>query len=246
MLLFSNAYMFFLYEGFVEKNQKEKELRSLYIKSSLENQYLCHVEKINEKHRLIIHDINKYIRTCIELISKGEIDRGLALFESIHFKLNSNHQRIYSVNRVLNALLTERVEEAKNKNIKFNINIDPTLNINFINDIDMISILGNLLDNALEAAGKNIENAFVDLDMYMANENSFLVIEIKNNFLKKPISKGKYYLSTKKDKTNHGIGMYAVEKIITSYDGNIKIDINEEKKEFFVQIILHTFNYKQK
>ena len=97
MLLFSNAYMFFLYEGFVEKNQKEKELRSLYIKSSLENQYLCHVEKINEKHRLIIHDINKYIRTCIELISKGEIDRGLALFESIHFKLNSNHQRIYSV-----------------------------------------------------------------------------------------------------------------------------------------------------
>ena len=129
MLLFSNAYMFFLYEGFVEKNQKEKELRSLYIKSSLENQYLCHVEKINEKHRLIIHDINKYIRTCIELISKGEIDRGLALFESIHFKLNSNHQRIYSVNRVLNALLTERVEEAKNKNIKFNINIDPTLNL---------------------------------------------------------------------------------------------------------------------
>ena len=151
LLLFSNVYMFFLYEEFVEKNQKEKELRNLYIKSSLENQYLCHVEKINEKHRLIIHDINKYIRTCIELIAKGEIDKGLALFESIHSKLNSNHQSIYSVNRVLNALLTERVEEAKNKNIKFNINIDPKLNVNFISDIDIISILGNLLDNALEA-----------------------------------------------------------------------------------------------
>ena len=80
----------------------------------------------------------------------------------------------------------------------------------------------------------------------MANENSFLVIEVKNNFLEKPISKGKYYLSTKKDKSNHGLGMYAVEEIITSYDGNIKIDINEKEKEFFVQIILHTFNHKQK
>ena len=246
LLLFSNVYMFFLYEEFVEKNQKEKELRNLYIKSSLENQYLCHVEKINEKHRLIIHDINKYIRTCIELIAKGEIDKGLALFESIHSKLNSNHQSIYSVNRVLNALLTERVEEAKNKNIKFNINIDPKLNVNFISDIDIISILGNLLDNALEAASKDIQNAFVDFDMYMANENSFLVIEVKNNFLEKPISKGKYFLSTKKDKSNHGLGMYAVEEIITSYDGNIKIDINEKEKEFFVQIILHTFNHKQK
>lgn len=132
------------------------------------------------------------------------------------------------------------------KAIKIYLNIDPKLNVNFISDIDIISILGNLLDNALEAASKDIQNAFVDFDMYMANENSFLVIEVKNNFLEKPISKGKYYLSTKKDKSNHGLGMYAVEEIITSYDGNIKIDINEKEKEFFVQIILHTFNHKQK
>lgn len=67
-----------------------------------------------------------------------------------------------------------------------------------MDDIDKIGILGNLLDNAMEAAGKCRDNKSVALDIYTSNNNHFIVLNIQNTSETAPLKKGTRFLSTKK------------------------------------------------
>ena len=84
---------------------------------------------------------------------------------------------------VLNSILCERKFVAESKGILYKIKLGNNLRTDFIEDLDLISIVGNLLDNAIEAAEKTEKDKYVICNMYMGNENHFLVMEFRNNYI---------------------------------------------------------------
>ena len=130
-----------------------------------------------------------------------------------------------SGNFAIDALLNykNRIAESKNIKIKLEQRIPTTLPYKAS---DLCIILGNLLDNAIEAS-ENCAN----------NAKNRLKISTKN-YYEGEINKDKEgnFLSKKKDKENHGIGLKSVKKIVSLYNGYI--EIQAENSLFKVNILL--------
>ena len=107
--------------------------------------------------------------------------------------------------------------------------------LDFLEELDMISIVGNLLDNALEAAEKTKDGRYVECRMYMGNEEHFLVMEFCNGYVVPLLKDKDRYISTKRDADSHGIGLHTVGKLVKKYAGIMRVEVGEQ--EFSVKLI---------
>lgn len=135
----------------------------------------------------------------------------------------------------MNSILCERKFLAESKNISYKITLGNDLRLDFLEELDMISIVGNLLDNALEAAEKTKDGRYVECRMYMGNEEHFLVMEFCNGYVVPLLKDKDRYISTKRDADSHGIGLHTVGKLVKKYAGIMRVEAGE--REFSVKLI---------
>ena len=95
-------------------------------------------------------------------------------------------------------------------------------------------ILGNLLDNALEAL-ERAEHRYLYVEMHY--DRGILIIHIENSFDGKVKKRGDTYLTRKDKKDFHGIGMKNIEEIVKKYDGEQEITVSG--KRFKTNILLY-------
>lgn len=237
-LLFANAFMFYLFDKMIDHAKNAAKLENLYIKSKLENLHLQHIEKVDKKYRDFIHDINKHLRIAADLVANGNNSEALKIFSEMDIKISENKHIIYCSSRVLNAILVERKFKADQMSIEYFVNVQEGMPVDFMANIDLISIVGNMVDNALEVAAKVCGERYVKIDMFTANEDHFIIFEVKNNFAEAPVICADGYITSKKNKRDHGIGIHTVEKIVTKYNGKleIKVGINDFMASIIFQI----------
>lgn len=234
-LLFANAYMFYLFDRMVDHAENAAKLENLYIKSKLENLHLQHVEKVDRQYRDFIHDINKYLRAAADLVVNGNNAEALKVFDELDIKIAENKHIIYCCNKVLNAILAERKFKADEMGIKYHVDVQDGMPLDFLANIDLISIVGNMVDNALEAAAKVCGERYVEINIFTANEDHFLILEVKNNFAEPPVFGADGYITSKKNKKEHGIGIHTVEKIVRKYNGRLEIKVGTN--DFMASVI---------
>ena len=93
-------------------------------------------------------------------------------------------------------------------------------------------ILGNLLDNAIEA-GEKVANPYIKLAVTQRNNSITIMIENRTS----EETKGGIGKTTKKDKKNHGMGLQSVERLVKKYGGELKLE--RETGIFRVKIIFY-------
>ena len=98
--------------------------------------------------------------------------------------------------------------------------------------------LGNMIDNAIEAA-ENATNGYIEVQIETVNGGSFLIWEVRNNFAEKPKKNDQGFLSNKKNKRKHGIGLHTVEKLVLQYEGFLQTKIIEN--EFIATVIFNLY-----
>lgn len=117
------------------------------------------------------------------------------------------------------------------KNIKINTTIQNGLKK--IDDIDMCSLIGNLLDNAIEAQLNIIkDNRYIEVNM--TNEDDILCISVKNAITGSVLINNNKLSTTKNDTKNHGLGTKIIKDIVGKYNGSI--DYYEEDGFFCCDI----------
>lgn len=107
----------------------------------------------------------------------------------------------------------------------------------YIDDIDLSVVLGNIVDNAIEAI-TNIQDAKIEIQFY--KKNNYQSIIVKNSIIDSVLAKNPNLKSTKKNANEHGIGIKSAKDTIIKYGGTI--DIFEEEKFFNVHIVLPLAN----
>lgn len=226
LLLIANIFIFSVFDRLVENGEKIKKMERLYQKSLAENNNLKYLAKLDNDYKTLLHDINKFVRTAGTLMQKDQKKDALEIMEQLGMRIQEVKEYQYTSHILLNSILCERKFAADNMNIEYQVMLSSTLEINFIDDLDLISIVGNLLDNAIEAAGKVKDGGFVKCKMYMANSNHFLMMEFANDYLIPP-QMGKHgYISRKREPENHGIGLHTVEQLVKKYSGIMKIEVS--------------------
>ena len=90
-------------------------------------------------------------------------------------------------------------------------------------------MMGNLIDNAIEAAEKcNKGNRLVDVKLFMGT-NYFLVLHIENSYSIMALKEGNRLLSTKSDPKHHGLGIGIVNSLAEKYGGSLNLEERENK-----------------
>lgn len=201
--------------------------------------YLEQLEKKEEKHSEFIHNINHYFNAIGELARVEHCEQIVSLVEELNGKLLQNERIIYSNHKVLNAVLSEKASVASEHQILFEVYVEPGIQLTHIADGDLVAMLGNLLDNALEAAKQcKEEKRKISLWIYMEKEGKVCVVKLINYYVQQPILHKYGFVSTKKACGVHGIGIRSVENTAEKYNGYLQCAYENEK--FQTILILST------
>ena len=143
--------------------------------------------------------------------------------------------RFETHNVIINTVLNEKYYDAVDNDILFVCRIGDMGNLT-ISDQDIALILSNLLNNAIEACQKCDEKRIIKIKML--NDDTKLLLSVKNTYSGNVYRKNEQFLSTKIDhKENHGYGLTSVKEAVEKYDGTI--DIIPDNNIFTVTAVLY-------
>ena len=209
--------------------RQERDMLNMLLKKEQEQYKMTkeNIALINQK----CHDMKHHIR-ALRTASKEDRDKYLdELDESVRIYENI----VKTGNEVLDIILTEKSLYCKDREILVSCVADGS-QMDFINPFDLYSILGNALDNAIEAVEKFRNPDKRQIDVLIYRQQKFLVINIINPLEKKLVYDEELPVTTKADKRYHGFGIRSMRYALGKYDGNLTI--NEDDGCFSLKMLI--------
>ena len=177
------------------------------------------------------HDLKHQIR-ALRNANKEEIDKYL---EEIEGSIRIYEAIVKTGNEVLDTILTEKSLHCKDREIQISCVADGA-QMKFIDTIDLYTILGNALDNAIEAVEKFKHKEKRQIDVMIHRQQNFLVINIVNPMKDTLVYEEELPVTTKGDKSYHGFGLKSIDYIVKKYDGFLTV--KEEDGCFSLKILM--------
>jgi sensor histidine kinase regulating citrate/malate metabolism len=141
-------------------------------------------------------------------------------------------------NPVIDALLNDKFTIAKKIGIEFRKELNLPSNL-LIAPTDICAILGNSLDNAIEACKRmKDEGLRREIVLSMSYRDSYLVIVVTNTTDQIPLKEGRFFRSSKPSPELHGLGMHSIERTVKKYDGNMVVKCDQGL--FKLEIVMST------
>jgi hypothetical protein len=196
--------------------------------------YYQELEQNQQTVRRLRHDMKNHLNIIGTFLRDNEIEQAKEYFQELNQEFASN-LKVYCPNKIVNAVLNSKEQLALDSNIQCDFQIDLETSPK-IDDIDLCSILGNTIDNAIEALGKVPELSERTLSLKARYTNSFFSYEIKNSKINEIQKKGGRFLTDKIEKEAHGIGLRSVQTIVEKYNGDM--DISYTNDTFTVTIMI--------
>ena len=108
-----------------------------------------------------------------------------------------------------------------------------------INYTDLCIVLGNSLDNAIEACKRITDSSMPkEIKLYMNYRDKYMIIVVTNTCDKPPVKMGRFYKSSKPLPELHGIGLQSIDRTVKKYNGNMVIKY--ENNIFELEIVMST------
>lgn len=204
---------------------KKIEYELLKQKCYIQEQNIKDIKKLYSNLQKIKHDIKHHLNLLQILLEKSENDEALTyLLKYTEFENSIQRDTVFCSNMIINYIINGKTQEMKRKNIKFYCDICE--DIRGVSDVDMNIILGNLLDNAVEAC-ENV-TGIREITFSIYRKVSYLIISVKNTYTG-DLESLYMHKSTKKNKKEHGVGLQSVKEILEKYNGKLSIE-NDDKQ----------------
>lgn len=232
LLLLATLFVFFSFQANSQKERKLLLLQQEQDKIKTDITYYEILEKQNNNLRTYAHDAKKHLSAIKNLNNNPEIDIYISeMYESLSEYCKVSH----SGNHALDVVIDKYITECDLNNITFEFDIKNN-NLSQVEPYDLVAILGNLLDNALEAAEQSQDKTVsIETDF----RNNFSVIIVSNSCDKNPqLNNSELPVTTKSNKQLHGFGLKSVRRTIKKYNGDIAFEYDDQKKTFIVTVML--------
>ena len=161
------------------------------------------------------HDIRKQIRL---LGREAKVDE--AALKEITDAVNIYDSGISTGNQVLDVILTDRSIYCDRSGIRFGCMIDGEI-LGFISSMDMVSLFGNLIDNAIEAVRKLEDPEKAIINLTVRAQNKVVLIHCENYFSADLTMVDGLPVTTKDDLVFHGYGTKSMRFVTEKYGGTI-------------------------
>ena len=237
-ILYINVVTFYLFDNIIKQVNENNEYR---FRENMLNQQQEHYKSVidgYEQVKKVKHDMIGHLITLDGYIKRKENDKALTYIHQLNDSLDFSQSVILSNNAVVDALVYNRMTLTTQNNITFEKEI--TVPSEFkINDMDLSIVLGNIVNNAIEACSMLPDKKERFISLKMKYKNNALFIELKNTYIlnKVKVKDGKYISSkpSRKDKS-FGMGISNVKEIVDLYNGFFQIEL--EKESFLVKVMI--------
>lgn len=223
-ILVINFTVFFLYDR-VAKLYCDKQ-ESLLIKQ--QNEYyvdrLLYMEELHNASREVRHDIKNHLLMIYSYLENNNVVESKSYISSIIDVYQSKAEIVHTGYPAIDGLLNFKLLPAVEKGIKISVKAYLPSGLVF-SSFDLTVILGNLIDNALEAVTLVSENQFIDFRMNCAK--GMMIIRISNPYKNAIKKENDIIITSKADKINHGMGLRSVNETLKKYNGTTEIETHE-------------------
>lgn len=226
LLLVGNVCLFYVFTKYSQMKEEQTLQKLAQIRYEERKQKSEQMVEREKEYKEQIHNIKYYLQQIGIYLESREYDKIEELLQDLHIEVRKEDEKVICYNSFLNALLLDFDEKAKKQGIQMKNFVEAGFKIEYMREIDISTMLGNLLDNAIEAAAK-CSHGEIRVDLFMANEGAFALFRIINNYQGEIKKQGRKLISTKVDGGLHGIGIQSVEKVVEKYGGYMLQEFEE-------------------
>ena len=192
------------------------------VQNVLQNQYVQYkqsresIELINYKYHDLKHQI-AFLR------SESDPEKRNKFLNRMEDEIKQYEAQNKTGNKVLDTVLTAKSMYCAKHSITFTCVADGTL-LDFMDTMDICSIFGNALDNAIECEKKIEDKEKRLIHVTVSKQKKFLIHRFENYYYEKLQYKEGKLITTKKEKGFHGYGIKSIRYTVNKYDGAVSID----------------------
>ena len=191
--------------------------RTESFQSDLVNRHYEEVENMYRTMRTWRHDYHNHIQVLKANMSLGEYGQAADYLDKLEQDLTEVDQVLKTGNVMVDAILNSKLSLIQEKDIKVDATAAVPKEIP-ISDIDLSVLIGNLMDNAMEACEKvPAEDRFIRV--YIDVIKKQLYISVTNSMQGKARRRGERFLSDKQG--SHGFGLFRMDDIVAKHGGYI-------------------------
>lgn len=214
------------------ENEARRELSTM--QTMFENQYAQY-----QMNRDSIEMVNRKYHDLKHLIEVLRVEPDAALREEWLDRLE-NDIRSYELqnktgNTVLDTLLTAKMATCQRHGITMTVVADGKC-LSFMDKMDVCTIFGNALDNAIEYEKKIPEQEKRMVHLKLNIQKQFVLFQMENYCPNPPKFHGGLPVTTKRDKENHGYGLKSIQYTVKKYGG--RLTVKAEKDWFLLKVLI--------
>ena len=215
---FAVVYVLGLYYmvSLLEKESQMQKLRLLHEQTQNQMHLYRSMKKRYEQQRRFSHDYKNQLNCIQGMLENGQTKEAAEYISKLTGNFRYNEMCVNTEHAVVNVMLNQKYQEACDKGIVMTM-LSGDLSGLTISEEDIVTLLGNLLDNAIEACEKLAENKVIQFKMVI--EEGQLILSIRNPVKVAPQIKDNHIVTSKRDKSRHGIGLLNVDSVIRKNNG---------------------------
>lgn len=194
-----------------EKSELEYELKELKSTAESIRKQDDEIHTLHENVRRIKHDMKNHLMVIASYLNGSDYDNAKAYTSQILDKLNAAHSYIETGNSLLNHILNEKLNKARENGVSVKAEIE-NLSFRRMESFDFSALLSNLLDNAIEANP-------TEISVVISQRRGYETILVKNTISKSVLAENPDLKTTKSDGTSHGMGIPQIKAITKKYGG---------------------------
>lgn len=225
-----NINIFYLINDILEREaviNKDRLFREK-IKNETERYYT--MSENLEEQRKKTHEFKNHMAYIFSLANKEQYQELKEYIMKIDNDLKVSMDMVDTNNAIVNAVLNAKYREAVDKGIVLILKVNDLSRIR-LPDVDIVVMLSNLLNNAMEACELSEEKV---IKLKFILENGQILLSVKNSMSKSPVKRNGVFLSQKEDAKNHGMGVANIVDVVERHGGRHVIDYDDSFFSFTI------------
>ena len=206
----------------------EKELAKLKSEQAelLERDYTA-VNRAYQVNAKLFHDFHNHIGVLRQFLTHEKYGEAVRYLDELQAPVRNLTAAVWTGDETADYLINSKAAAAEADGIRFQVQVEFPRRTN-IRSVDLCAILGNLLDNAIEAARQveNPERRTVALTIRRIHQ--MLVIKVENSFSSVPVQENGELKTTKTEGGLHGWGLKSAQTAAEKYDGMVQAGVSGE------------------
>lgn len=204
----------------------EKKARAAAF-SELREVYYQGLQREQTQVRTLRHDLRNHLNTVLGLLERGETEQASRYLRELADSQALHRSRRVCENEIANVVVSAKREEMEERGLEADLQIALPAALS-IADTDLCALLGNALDNAMEAAEKAWDKR---ITVQCRADKGLLMLRVKNALAGDEHAD---WSTTKKDRTCHGFGLTGMREIAARYGGSLEYGARDGSFELIV------------